>query len=225
MESVAGLEEEIMMASSRDEEEEDDEALATASHESVKGVARASQEELEAEAKAKGYGKLYAAFGGGLEGLEACVAVEALCEVREGNKDWRQVYEWWERPNAWSEKRQVCMDLLCGLFFWAWASSGSSTSSGYFFCLPFSSPGQCHRQAALGLHHSPSQSDDISTTDPQGRSRVHCSLNINTETGRLSARRPNLQNQPALEKDRYKARDEGRRGQQSYRGWIHNLMS
>jgi hypothetical protein len=33
--------------------------------------------------------------------------------------------------------------------------------------------------------------------------RVHCSLNINTETGRLSCRRPNLQNQPALEKDRY----------------------
>jgi DNA polymerase I len=30
--------------------------------------------------------------------------------------------------------------------------------------------------------------------------RVHCSLNLNTETGRLSARRPNLQNQPALEK-------------------------
>uniref|UniRef100_A0A7N0TZ66 DNA-directed DNA polymerase n=1 Tax=Kalanchoe fedtschenkoi TaxID=63787 RepID=A0A7N0TZ66_KALFE len=36
--------------------------------------------------------------------------------------------------------------------------------------------------------------------------RIHCSLNINTETGRLSARRPNLQNQPALEKDRYKVR-------------------
>jgi DNA polymerase I len=34
--------------------------------------------------------------------------------------------------------------------------------------------------------------------------RIHCSLNINTETGRLSARRPNLQNQPAMEKDRYK---------------------
>lgn len=34
--------------------------------------------------------------------------------------------------------------------------------------------------------------------------RVHCSLNLNTETGRLSAWRPNLQNQPALEKDRYK---------------------
>jgi DNA polymerase family A/SAP domain len=38
------------------------------------------------------------------------------------------------------------------------------------------------------------------------RSRVHCSLNINTETGRLSSRRPNLQNQPALEKDQYKIR-------------------
>lgn len=36
--------------------------------------------------------------------------------------------------------------------------------------------------------------------------RIHCSLNINTETGRLSARTPNLQNQPALEKDRYKIR-------------------
>jgi len=35
--------------------------------------------------------------------------------------------------------------------------------------------------------------------------RVHCSMNINTETGRLSCRRPNLQNQPSLEKDRYKA--------------------
>mmetsp|Transcript_4244 Transcript_4244/g.6316 ORF Transcript_4244/g.6316 Transcript_4244/m.6316 type:complete len:828 (-) Transcript_4244:169-2652(-) len=36
--------------------------------------------------------------------------------------------------------------------------------------------------------------------------RVHCSLGLNTETGRLSSRRPNLQNQPALEKDVYKIR-------------------
>ena len=36
--------------------------------------------------------------------------------------------------------------------------------------------------------------------------RIHCSLNINTETGRLSARKPNLQNQPALDKDTYKIR-------------------
>lgn len=38
-------------------------------------------------------------------------------------------------------------------------------------------------------------------------SRVHCSLNLNTDTGRLSSRKPNLQNQPALDKDRYKIRD------------------
>ena len=52
----------------------------------------------------------------------------------------------------------------------------------------------------------PLQSDDISKPDANGVYRVHCSLNINTETGRLSARRPNLQNQPALEKDRYRVR-------------------
>jgi len=39
------------------------------------------------------------------------------------------------------------------------------------------------------------------------RGRIHGSLNINTETGRLSSRNPNLQNQPALEKDIYKIRD------------------
>lgn len=48
----------------------------------------------------------------------------------------------------------------------------------------------------------PLQGGDILGLD----GRVHCSLNLNTETGRLSARRPNLQNQPALEKDRYKIR-------------------
>ena len=36
--------------------------------------------------------------------------------------------------------------------------------------------------------------------------RIHGSLNLNTETGRLSSRNPNLQNQPALEKDIYKIR-------------------
>ena len=38
------------------------------------------------------------------------------------------------------------------------------------------------------------------------KGRLHASLNINTETGRLSCRNPNLQNQPALEKDRYRIR-------------------
>jgi DNA polymerase-1 len=36
--------------------------------------------------------------------------------------------------------------------------------------------------------------------------RVHASLNLNTTTGRLSCQRPNLQNQPALGKDRYRIR-------------------
>jgi len=31
-------------------------------------------------------------------------------------------------------------------------------------------------------------------------SRIHCSMNMNTETGRISARRPNLMNQPAYDK-------------------------
>jgi DNA polymerase-1 len=38
------------------------------------------------------------------------------------------------------------------------------------------------------------------------RGRIHTSMNLNTETGRLSCRRPNLQNQPSLDKDRYKIR-------------------
>ena len=37
-------------------------------------------------------------------------------------------------------------------------------------------------------------------------SRIHTALNLNTETGRLSSMRPNLQNQPALEKDVYGVR-------------------
>lgn len=36
--------------------------------------------------------------------------------------------------------------------------------------------------------------------------RIHASLNLNTETGRISSRRPNLQNQPSLEKDIYQVR-------------------
>ena len=35
---------------------------------------------------------------------------------------------------------------------------------------------------------------------------IHASLNLNTETGRLSSCRRNLQNQPVLEKDRYRIR-------------------
>ncbi|KAK9818799.1 hypothetical protein WJX74_001704 [Apatococcus lobatus] len=103
-------------------------------------------EALEAEAEQKGFGKLYAAFGGGKEGLEACAAVDALCNVG-------------------------AIDTLLSNFI------------------------------------LPLQGSEVSTRDVNGNlNRIHCSLNINTETGRLSARRPNLQNQPAMEKDRYKVR-------------------
>ena len=37
--------------------------------------------------------------------------------------------------------------------------------------------------------------------------RVHTMLNIGTETGRLSSRRPNLQNQPSMERDPYRVRE------------------
>lgn len=87
------------------------------------------------------YGTAYAAFGGGHEGMEACHAIAALCEV-------------------------CSIDSLISNFILPLQGSHVSGRNG----------------------------------------RIHCSLNINTETGRLSARRPNLQNQPALEKDRYKIR-------------------
>ncbi|PIA63953.1 hypothetical protein AQUCO_00201341v1 [Aquilegia coerulea] len=60
----------------------------------------------------------------------------------------------------------------------------------------------CSIDSLLSNFILPLQSNNISGKN----GRIHCSLNINTETGRLSARRPNLQNQPALEKDRYKIR-------------------
>ncbi|XP_078180200.1 DNA polymerase I A, chloroplastic-like isoform X2 [Carex rostrata] len=60
----------------------------------------------------------------------------------------------------------------------------------------------CSIDSLLSNFIRPLQENQISS----GKGRIHCSLNINTETGRLSARTPNLQNQPALEKDRYKIR-------------------
>lgn len=98
----------------------------------------------------KGVGTLYAAFGGGREGLEASAAVDSLCEL-------------------------AAIDTLLSAFI-----------------VPLQGPTAATRV------------DRRDPNSPLGR--IHCSLNINTETGRLSARRPNLQNQPALEKDRYGVR-------------------
>ncbi|TVU23027.1 hypothetical protein EJB05_32756, partial [Eragrostis curvula] len=60
----------------------------------------------------------------------------------------------------------------------------------------------CSIGSLLSNFIRPLQGDHISCA----KGRIHCSLNINTKTGRLSSRTPNLQNQPALEKDRYKIR-------------------
>ncbi|CAL4893473.1 unnamed protein product [Urochloa decumbens] len=60
----------------------------------------------------------------------------------------------------------------------------------------------CSIDSMISQFILPLQGDHISCAE----GRIHCSLNINTETGRLSARTPNLQNQPALEKDWYKIR-------------------
>ncbi|KAG9153800.1 hypothetical protein Leryth_005925 [Lithospermum erythrorhizon] len=87
------------------------------------------------------YGTAFSAFGGGHQGIEACHAIAALCEM-------------------------------------------------------------CSIDSLISNFILPLQGNHISGKN----GRIHCSLNINTETGRLSARRPNLQNQPALEKDRYKIR-------------------
>nr|BBU67629.1 putative mitochondrial DNA polymerase [Rapaza viridis] len=43
-------------------------------------------------------------------------------------------------------------------------------------------------------------------TGKSAKGRIHPSLNLNTETGRLSCRRPNFQNIPALMKDQYRIR-------------------
>ena len=63
------------------DEAEDEAALMKGEGQRQRGSGAAGQAGLEAETKAKGFGRLYAALGGGREGLEACVAMEALCEV------------------------------------------------------------------------------------------------------------------------------------------------
>ena len=95
----------------------------------------------EGVAEGAGLGKMYEAMGGGWEGVRACAAIDALCDI-------------------------AAIDTLLSNFI------------------------------------IPLQGDAIKCE----HGRIHCSMNINTETGRLSARRPNLQNQPALEKDRYRIR-------------------
>lgn len=132
---------------------------------------------LAAEAKALGVGTLYPAFGGGTAGLRACAAVDALCEVG-------------------------AIDTLLSNFIIPLQGPAIATPAGRWGAGDASSTPP-PRPVVGGSVWGP-VTYTTAPTSPLGR--VHCSLNINTETGRLSARRPNLQNQPALEKDRYRVR-------------------
>jgi hypothetical protein len=100
------------------------------------------------------------------------------------------------------------------------ATSSSSSASS-------SVDGQDAPAEAAVDNSSSSSSSSSALVLPTEVHRVHCSLNLNTETGRLSARRPNLQNQPAMEKDRYKVRlgragrtGAGRMPAQSFRSYL-----
>jgi len=108
-----------------------------------------SKEELQAEATSKGWGKMYAAMGGGREGLWACAAIEKLCEVRPGAGE------------RGFDGGAVCCS--CG-------SRLAAVDASQLPCCamqrrhilrthstptPTPTPGQRHRQAALRLHRPP----------------------------------------------------------------------
>lgn len=112
--------------------------------------------------------------------------------------DWSAAVMWWLQVST--------IDKLLSAFIQPLQSDNISTTQK-----PLPSPSSS--SSSDGIIDSDSDStftNDHSSSDSSSSSstnaiyRVHCSLNLNTETGRLSARRPNLQNQPALEKDRYK---------------------
>ena len=125
-------------------------------------------------------GTAFGAFREPLEGLKACAALDALCETAAIEK------------------------LLSGFIvpLQARACRRCRPAAAAAAGLAFSARLRCAHCAPAAAAR---QADAVRAGKLSGKSsdRVHCSLNINTETGRLSARRPSLQNQPALEKDRY----------------------
>ena len=75
------------------------EAVAAEPQQATEAVAVSSPSEtsaeMEEEANKKGYGKAYAAFGGGREGLEACAASESLLSPHDAVRAFIQTAQAW----------------------------------------------------------------------------------------------------------------------------------
>eukprot|EP00879_Flechtneria_rotunda_P001581 GHRR01001740.1.p1 GENE.GHRR01001740.1~~GHRR01001740.1.p1 ORF type:complete len:951 (+),score=402.49 GHRR01001740.1:427-2853(+) len=185
---------------------------------------------LEADAADKKLGKMYVATGGGRAGLEACMALEKLIEVSAIDKLLTAFIQPLQQDNISSSRLTPHLrpnidtasnntnDASSAAFNVSSNGNNSSSNSVDVVAnsseLPISSVstystddgGSSNDSASSSSRSFAVNGSSSSSIEQQLSHRVHCSLNLNTETGRLSARRPNLQNQPALEKDRYKVR-------------------
>jgi DNA polymerase-1 len=152
--------------------------------------------DMQEIAKQEGYGPLFSTFGCMADGLRACDAVDSLVDASAidtllSNFIIPLQSDDISKPDA-SGEWALCVDGQ------ACRQTGRQAGGR----VPAAQP--CGRPLSAPIHHTLTHTTPLLPHCTAGVYRVHCSLNINTETGRLSARRPNLQNQPALEKDRYK---------------------
>mmetsp|Transcript_3784 Transcript_3784/g.4888 ORF Transcript_3784/g.4888 Transcript_3784/m.4888 type:complete len:1000 (+) Transcript_3784:3-3002(+) len=114
----------------------------------------------------------------GLPAVSADVLRKLAGEIEEDPPRWGTAYKFFKDHPKWGGQRQA--ERACQALY-ALCKMGSIDTMISNFLIPLQT-----------------LADD--------QDRIHCSMNLNTETGRLSARKPNLQNQPALEKDQYKIR-------------------
>ncbi|WIA09343.1 hypothetical protein OEZ85_008750 [Tetradesmus obliquus] len=154
---------------------------------------------LQAEAASMKLGKMYAAMGGGRAGIEACRALEQLIEVSLIDKLLTSFIQPLQHDNISTRWQQQDGQYVRSSAAASAAAADAADADTVDAAVP--------ADDASGLVLANSSSSSSSSAELVSVvHRVHCSLNLNTETGRLSARRPNLQNQPAHEKDRYKVR-------------------
>jgi DNA polymerase family A len=152
------------------------------------------------------------AFDDHTAGLEACAAVEALIEISAIETLRSSFLLPLQGDAVKAEARHhpplclvSCDEIL--ICVEAPPTSVSATRAGApraLACIALKTL-RCATSASHAHRARDAQNLVVTCAGPRRAQdgRVHCSLNLNTETGRLSCRRPNLQNQPALEKDRY----------------------